>query len=144
MARRRTLISAHLELHMHLQSITRRGRRPTRTAWPELEEMDRFVAELRDGLVHASDRPEIEGRILSFLNHSNGPTTAGVAAEMRISLKAAAVHLSELQGANRVWSQPSHGSADTWHISLEGRHYLAQRGFLRGQFVERPVGSCPL
>jgi len=77
--------------------------------------------------VHAFDRPEIEGRILAFLNHSNGPTTAGVAAEMRIRPQAAAVHLSELENANRVWSQPSHGSAVTWHISLEGQHYLGQR-----------------
>jgi hypothetical protein len=103
--------------------------------------MDRLVERLQDGLVHASDRPEIEGRILAFLNRSNGPTTAGVAAEMRISPKAAAVHLSELQNANRVWSQPSHGSAVTWHISLEGQHYLGQRGFQRGQFVERPFGN---
>ena len=82
--------------------------------------------------MHASDRPEIEGMILAFLNHSNGPTTAGVAAEMRISPEAAAVHLEELESANRVWSQPSHGSAVTWHISLEGHHYLRRGVFSAG------------
>ncbi len=82
--------------------------------------------------MRASERPEIEGRILAFLNRSNGPTTAGVAAEMRISPEAAKVHLAELRNANRVWSQPSHGSAVTWHISLEGQHYLGERSLLRG------------
>jgi hypothetical protein len=124
---------------MQLQSISKRVRQPIRAGWFEIEEMDQFVEQLQEGLVHASDRPEIEGKILVFLSHSNGPTTAGIAAEMRISPKAAAVHLAELENADRVWSQPSHGSQVTWHIALEGQHYLAQRPFLREEF--EPFGN---
>jgi len=91
-------------------------------------EMHHMVEELQEGLVHASDRPEIEAHILTFLAHANGPTTTGVATEMRISPEAAAVHLEALQDANRIWSQPSHGAEVTWHIALEGLHFIAQRG----------------
>ena len=118
---------------MQLPSISERVQQPTRRQlWPEFEDMDQLVDCLREGLVRATERPEIEGRILACLNRSNGPTTAGVAAEMRISPEAAKVHLAELRNANRVWSQPSHGSAVTWHISLEGQHYLGERALLRG------------
>jgi hypothetical protein len=117
---------------MQLPSLSERVRRSKRRGWPDFEDMDHLVDCLREGLVRASERPEIEGRILAFLNRSNGPTTAGVAAEMRISPEAAKVHLAELRNANRVWSQPSHGSAVTWHISLEGQHYLGERSLLRG------------
>jgi hypothetical protein len=126
---------------MQPPSISQRGHQLVQRVWPDFEDMDHLVACLRQGLVHASERPEIEGRILAFLNRSNGPTTAGVAAEMRISPKAAEVHLSELRNANRVWSQPSHGSAVTWHISLEGQHYLGERALLRGQFESRPKAA---
>jgi DNA-binding MarR family transcriptional regulator len=91
-------------------------------------EMHHLFEELEVGLTHASDRPEIEARILKFLDHASGPTTAGIAAEMGISPKAAAVHLEALEEANRIWSQPSHGAEITWHISLEGQHFIEQRG----------------
>ena len=94
-------------------------------------EMHHLIERLADGLGHAMDRPSIEIRILSFLGHSNGPSTAGIAAEMGISPRAAEVHLSELEHANRVWNQPCHGATATWHISHEGRHYIKQRGLLR-------------
>jgi DNA-binding MarR family transcriptional regulator len=91
-------------------------------------EMHHLVENLQEGLVHASDRPEIEARILFFLDHASGPTTAGIAAEMGISPEAAAVHLEALEVANRIWSQPSHGAEVTWHIALEGQHFMARRG----------------
>ena len=92
------------------------------------KEMHHLVEKLEDRLLHCSDRPEIEGKILAFLNHSNGPTTEGIAAEMQISPEAAIVHLEELENANRIWSQPSHGAEVGWYISLEGQHYIQQRG----------------
>jgi hypothetical protein len=91
-------------------------------------EMQLLVEDLQEGLVHASDRPEVEARILKFLDHASGPTTAGIAAEMGISPRAAAVHLEALEEANRVWSQPSHGAEFAWHIALEGQHFMEQRG----------------
>jgi hypothetical protein len=91
-------------------------------------EMHHLVEDLQVGLVHASDRPDIEAHILMFLDHANGPTTAGIASEMGISPEAASVHLAELEDANRIWSQPSHGAEVTWHIALEGQHFIAQRG----------------
>jgi predicted ArsR family transcriptional regulator len=78
--------------------------------------------------VHASDRPEIEAHVLMFLDHASGPTTGGIAAEMGISPEAAIVHLEALEEANRIWSQPSHGAEVTWHIALEGQHFIEQRG----------------
>jgi hypothetical protein len=33
-----------------------------------------------------------------------------------------------LEDANRIWSQPSHGEEVTWHIALEGLHFIEQRG----------------
>lgn len=97
-------------------------------------EMHHVVEQLEAGLVHASDRPEIEVRILRFLDRANGPTTAGIAAEMRIRPEAAAIHLAELENADRAWRQPSHGADDAWHISLEGQHFLEQRGLLNRGF----------
>jgi hypothetical protein len=91
-------------------------------------EMHLLVEDLQAGLVRASDRPEIEARILMFLDHASGPTTAGIAAEMGIGPRAAAVHLEALEDANRIWSQPSHGAEVTWHISLDGQHFIEQRG----------------
>ena len=91
-------------------------------------EMHLLVEELQEGLVHAFDRPEIEGRILKFLDVGSGPTTAGIAAEMGISPRAAAVHMEALEEANRIWSQPSHGADVAWHIALEGQHFIEQRG----------------
>jgi hypothetical protein len=118
---------------MRFQSIDERFQESGSKAPVGFDEMDNFVEQLQEGLAHASERPEIEGRILALLDRSNGPTTAGVAAEMRISSAAAEVHLSELLNANRVWSQPSHGSAVTWHTSLEGQHYLNQTISVRNE-----------
>jgi len=82
------------------------------------------VEEMGNRLVYLSDRPEIEGRILSFLAHAMGPTTAGVARAMGIGVKAAESHLRTLIAANRIWGQAVHGHDVEWHIALEGRHYL--------------------
>ena len=65
---------------------------------------------MEDRILHHSDRPEIELRILSFLTHALGPSTEGVAREMGISSDAAAVHLQALVEADRVWSQSGPGA----------------------------------
>ncbi len=84
---------------------------------------DTDIHRLSDGAVHRSDRPEIESRILAFLNHSTGPDTAGLAEVMGIGSQAMAVHLRALQSAHRVWSQIVQGRIE-WHISTDGRQFL--------------------
>lgn len=82
---------------------------------------------MEERILHHSDRPEIELRILTFLTHALGPSTEGIAREMGISSEAAAVHLQELSEADRIWSQPGPGGESSWHLSQAGRHFLAER-----------------
>lgn len=86
--------------------------------------MHALVENIGEGVLHRSDRPEIELRILAFLTRATGASTEGVANEMGISADAAAVHLGLLEAANRIWGQPAHGNEKAWHVSQEGRHFL--------------------
>ena len=92
-------------------------------------EFHKVVGKIEERIVHHGDRPEIEARILAFVNQALGPSTEGVAAAMGISAPAAAVHLRGLSEANRIWGQPAHGNEMAWHISNEGRRYLAEKGW---------------
>jgi predicted transcriptional regulator len=104
---------------------------PLAPAEPGAESVEKTLhevaARIEDRLLHHCDRPEIEMKILKFLEHALGPTTDGVAREMGISSDAAAIHLQALNEANRTWSQPGRAGEQSWHISLEGRRYLADR-----------------
>jgi predicted ArsR family transcriptional regulator len=91
-------------------------------------EFDAVLGSLEEGILHHSDRPEIEMDILRLLEHSVGPTTEGVAAELGVGVRAAGIHLESLKNANWAWSQRGYAHQMTWHISLEGRHYLAEHG----------------
>jgi hypothetical protein len=91
------------------------------------QEFQSLFHRLTDRIVHRSPRPDIEMRILAFLMHATGPDTEGIARKMGVSAAAAAFHLQSLVEAGRVWSQPVHGREE-WHISHEGRHFLAQCG----------------
>jgi len=92
----------------------------------ELDEhkFEAAVEEVGHNILHHSDRPVIETRILAFLAQAVGPTTDGIAREMGIPSHAAVVHLQALGEANRIWGQVVHGFGVEWHISLEGRHFL--------------------
>jgi len=92
------------------------------------QELHSVAEQIAERISHHSDRPEIELRILKFLTHAFGPSTEGIATEMGISPEAIVVHLEALHEANRIWGQVLHGEQKSWHISQEGRHFLAQRG----------------
>ena len=91
-------------------------------------EFNAVLDSLEAGVLHHSDRPEIELDILRLLDNSAGPTAEGIAAKMGVGVRAAIVHLEALRNANWAWSQPGYAHQMTWHISLEGRHYLAEHG----------------
>jgi hypothetical protein len=79
---------------------------------------------VEDRILHHCDRPMIEMAILAFLNHAQGPTTAGIAKAMGIGSVAAGVHLRNLQAFGRAWCHSCGETEESWHISNTGREYL--------------------
>ena len=86
------------------------------------------MAQIEDRIFNHCDRPEIEVRILNFIAHAHGPDTRGVAAAMGISPAAAKVHLRELRAAGRIWGQRIRADEMSWHVSQEGKRFLAGKG----------------
>ncbi len=82
---------------------------------------------IEDRILHHSDRPEVELRILGFLAGARGPTVDGIARELNVSRSAAEAHLRSLENAGRVWAQRVRGGARAWHLTLEGKHFWLQR-----------------
>ncbi len=106
---------------------------PPASQWaPELNlaenEFRTVVDELEERLIHHCERPEIEVRILDFISHAHGPSSAGIAAEMGISPAAVEVHLRQLRRANRIWRQQSGGGGMGWYVSQGGRQFLDDKG----------------
>jgi len=91
-------------------------------------EFDAVLNAIEEPILHGMDRPEIELRILQMFGRRGAPTMEGVAAQMGIGVAAATYHLESLRKAKRVWSQVGFANQMTWHISLEGKHYLEEHG----------------
>lgn len=109
------------------RSFTAQGSDPASKLNLAEKEIDAGIGRIESHTLHHCDRPEVEVRVLAFLAHAIGPTTEGIARELGISAEAAAVHLHALHEARRIWSQPSQAGEMSWHISQEGRNFLAER-----------------
>lgn len=88
------------------------------------KEFREVFEEIGKDFLHHSGRPKIEMQILAFVARCLGPSTEGIAKEMGISSKAAAVHLETLVAAGRICGQPAHGNETAWQISQSGRQFL--------------------
>jgi len=101
---------------------------PIQGVEPSAEQtLHQVVERMEDRLLHHCDRPEIEMKILAFLAHALGPTTDGIAREMDIGPDAALTHLTALHETKRIWGQVEPTGGNSWPITHEGRHYLAER-----------------
>jgi hypothetical protein len=106
---------------------------PPASAWaPTLNLAEREfhipMAKIEDRIFYHCDRPDIEVRILNFIARAHGPDTRGIAAAMGISEAAADVHLRELRAARRIWGQRIRADEMSWHVSQEGKRFLAGKG----------------
>jgi chromosome segregation ATPase len=94
-------------------------------------EIDRLKEEAQAKLVHRSDRPEIQRRILILLTTQTEMTTERIAALTRQGREAAKFHLDELFTANCVTRSTNQAFESVWSLGHEGRRYLIDRGLLR-------------
>ena len=92
------------------------------------ETLHQVMEQMEERILHHSDRPEVELKILAFLANAYGPTTEGIAREMKIPVEAAAIHLKQLHDAARIWGQPTTGGEMSWHLSQEGQRFSEDRG----------------
>lgn len=94
-------------------------------------EIDRLKKDAQEKLVHGSDRPEIQRRILTLLATQGELTTERIAAFSGQGQEAAKFHLDELLEANFVTWSDNQAFETVWSLAHEGRRYLVQRGLLR-------------
>ncbi len=99
---------------------------------PELHATDRMIhlrAEaFQRGVLHCSDRSEVEVRVLRFLAHALDPTAVGVANLLEQKPEEAGILLGALAEAGLIWQQATGAAPAGWHLSLEGQRYLTDRG----------------
>ena len=93
------------------------------------------LQQLTEAQQRHDDRPEAEQRILLLLmagsDGNRGQTIQQIAQQFQVGEQVVRLHLVDLKQADLIWPQNFLNRESEWHLSHEGRRYLAARGLLR-------------